>query len=386
MNKEGRFILGKKTAAVLFGAVSSEYEVSLRSAASVLRNFPRDRYDVIMLGITKDGRWLEYTGDIDLIERDEWSQSPHAHPAILSPDRSHSGLLRLSSNARAAASADLGGNITVGSAASLPLAEASTVKIDVAFPVMHGEHAEDGTLQGLLEVAGIPYVGCGVLSSAACMDKAVTHALLESAGIEMTPWVQVFRWEMGSIGDLAPAWEARLGYPMFVKPANTGSSVGVSKVRDRIELVNALQDAFRYDRKAIVEQAIRGKELECAVLGNYTRAEASVVGEIVPHHEFYDYDGKYLDDSTDLFIPARISEEDSNRLQEAAVKAFRVMGCTGMARVDFFLREDGHILVNELNTIPGFTSISMYPKLFAAAGVPYPELIARLLALASEQE
>lgn len=355
----------KKTAAVLFGAVSSEYEVSLRSAASVLRNFPRDRYDVVMVGITKDGRWLGYTGNTELIERDEWSQSPYASPVILSPDRSHGGLIRLGRE---------------------PGESNSFIRIDVAFPVMHGEHAEDGTIQGLLEIAGIPCVGCGVLASAACMDKAVTHALLESAGIEMTPWVQVFRWQLGVIADLAPAWEETLEYPMFVKPANTGSSVGVSKVNNRIELLSALRSAFRYDRKVLIERAIRGKELECAVLGNYTRAEASVVGEIVPHHDFYDYEGKYLDDSTDLYIPARISPEDSAGIREIAVKAFQVMGCTGLARVDFFLREDGRAVINELNTLPGFTSISMYPKLFAASGVPYPELIARLLALASEQE
>lgn len=355
----------KKTAAVLFGAVSSEYEVSLRSAASVLRNFPRDRYDVVMVGVTKDGRWLGYTGNTELIERDEWSQSPYASPVILSPDRSHGGLIRLGQ----------------GSGETN-----SFIRIDVAFPVMHGEHAEDGTIQGLLEIAGIPCVGCGVLASAACMDKAVTHTLLESAGIEMTPWAQVFRWQLGVIADLAPAWEETLEYPMFVKPANTGSSVGVSKVNNRIELVSALQSAFRYDRKVLIERAVRGKELECAVLGNYTRAEASVVGEIVPHHDFYDYEGKYLDDSTDLYIPARISPEDSAGIRETAVKAFQVMGCTGLARVDFFLREDGRAVINELNTLPGFTSISMYPKLFAASGVPYPELIARLLALASEQE
>lgn len=354
--------MNKKTAAVLFGAVSSEYEVSLRSAASVLRNFPHDRYGLVMLGITKDGRWLEYDGPIDLIESDQWKDSPHARPAILSPDRSHGGLLRLSGGA------------------------AQTLRIDVAFPVMHGEHAEDGTIQGLLALAGIPCVGCGVLASAACMDKAVTHTLLENAGIEMTPWAQIFRWQAGELAERAPEWEEKFGYPMFVKPANTGSSVGVGKAGNRIELINALQDAFRYDRKALIEKYVPGKELECAVLGNYTRAEASAVGEIVPHHDFYDYDGKYLDDSTDLYVPARISESDAARIRQTALKAFAAMGCTGMARVDFFLRDDGGVVVNELNTIPGFTSISMYPRLFEHSGIPYPELIARLLALAAEQE
>ena len=353
--------MNQKTVAVLFGAVSSEYEVSLRSAASVLRNFPKDRYEVVMLGITKDGRWLEYTGPIEEIEKDQWHQGKYARPAILSPDRSHHGYIRLDDPTH-------------------------PIRLDIVFPVMHGEHAEDGTIQGLLEVAGIPFVGCGVLASAACMDKAFTHTLLESAGVAMAPWAKMFRWELGDLGERAPEWEKNFGYPMFVKPANTGSSVGVEKVRDRISLLNALKTAFRYDRKAIIEKAIVGKELECAVLGNYTGAAASVIGEIVPHHDFYDYEGKYLDNSTDLYIPARISQEDSERIRKTAIQAFQVMGCTGLCRVDFFLTEEGQVLLNEMNTIPGFTSISMYSKLFEATGISYSELIARLLALASEQE
>ena len=250
---------------------------------------------------------------------------------------------------------------------------------------MHGEHAEDGTIQGLFEMAGIPYVGCGVLASSTCMDKDVTHILLEAAGIRTAPYAALVRPQLARFDSLEPSLREKLGYPMFVKPANTGSSVGVGKAKDRAGLLAALKEAFRYDRKVVVEKAILGAEAECAVLGNYTDAAAAVVGEIVPHHEFYDYEGKYLDDSTDLFIPARIPKETSEAIRTAAVRAFAAMGCTGLARVDFFAERDGGIILNEINTLPGFTSISMYPKLFEAAGVPYPELIDRLIRLALEK-
>ncbi|WP_368233286.1 D-alanine--D-alanine ligase family protein [Anaerotruncus rubiinfantis] len=348
----------KKTVAVIFGSVSSEYEVSLRSATSVLQNIPRDRYDVVMLGITKDGRWYEYTGDVSLIQPDKWLESGHVVPAILSPDRAAGGITRFTPRGP------------------------ENVKIDAAFPVLHGEHGEDGTIQGLFEMAGIPYVGCGVLASAACMDKDISHILLESAGIRTNPWVTLTRADCARFGEIEPALAEKLAYPMFVKPANTGSSVGVSKARDAAALREALECAFRYDRKVLVEKTAVGAEVECAVLGNYGDAAASVVGEIVPHHEFYDYEGKYLDDSTDLYIPARIPQEVSEKIRETAVKAFAVMGCTGLARIDFFAEADGGVILNELNTIPGFTSISMYPKLFTASGIPYPELIHRLIQLA----
>lgn len=352
----------KKTIAVLFGAVSSEYEVSLRSAASVLRNIPRDRYDVVMLGITKDGRWLEFRGEIDEIEADRW-HGGDVIPALLSPDRSHGGLLRL-----------------------LPGGKTETLRLDAVFPVMHGEHAEDGTIQGLAELAGIPCVGCGVLASATCMDKQTTHVLLEAAGIAMTPWIGLIRPQLAQFESLEPQLSEKLGYPMFVKPANTGSSVGVSKAKDKAGLLAALREAFAYDRKVIVEKAMVGAEVECAVLGNFTQAEASVVGEIVPHHEFYDYSGKYLDDSTDLYIPARVSEQAAAQVRRMAVEAFAAMGCTGLARVDFFVCEDGVVRLNEINTLPGFTSISMYPKLFEASGVAYAELIDRLIVLSFEKQ
>ena len=353
--------MGKKTVAVLFGSISSEYEVSLRSAASVLRNIPRDRYDVVMLGITKDGRWFEYAGSIDDIESDRWLQNGPVTPAFISPDRGAGGILRL-----------------------LPDGP-QPVAVDAVFPVLHGEHSEDGAIQGLLEMAGLAYVGCGVLASAACMDKAVTHTILEAAGIEMTPYTVLPRGALAHFDETERMLAAKHGYPMFIKPANTGSSVGVGKAKDAGGLCAALSEAFRFDRKVIAETAVVGDELECAVLGNFDRAEASCVGEIVPRHEFYDYSGKYLDDSTDLYIPARISGEASERIRQTAVRAFAAMGCTGLSRVDFFLTREGRVVLNEINTLPGFTSISMYPKLFEAVGLPYPELISRLIELAFEK-
>lgn len=351
----------KKTAAVLFGAVSSEYEVSLRSAASVLRNFPHEKYNVIMLGITRDGRWMEYTGPIDAIESDAWHAGGAVCPAVISPDRAHGGMLRLSKDG------------------------IQPVRIDVVFPVMHGEYAEDGAVQGLLELAGIPYVGCGVLASAACMDKEATHILLEQAGIRMTPWRAFQAPDPSGFAALEPVLREALGYPMFVKPAGTGSSVGITKAKDAAMLREAFVLALKYGRKVLVEKAVVGQEVECAVLGNYSGILASTVGEIVPRHEFYDYDGKYLDDSTDLFVPARLSGQVAARVRQTAVKAYAAMGCTGLARVDFFVEADGGIILNEINTIPGFTSISMYPRLFEASGIPYPALIERLLTLAVEK-
>ncbi|MEM1485008.1 D-alanine--D-alanine ligase family protein [Oscillospiraceae bacterium PP1C4] len=351
----------KKTVAVVFGSISSEYEVSLISATSVLQNIPRDKYDVVMLGVTKDGRWLEYTGSIDLIGQDKWQQSGCTAPAIISPDRSVGGIMRFTPHGT------------------------ENVKIDIILPVLHGEHGEDGTIQGLFEMAGIPYVGCGVLASSTCMDKETTHILLEAAGIRTAPFVALVRSQLTQLDELEPSLVQKLGYPMFVKPANTGSSVGVSKAKNKEELRTALEKAFKYDRKVLVETAIVGDEVECAVLGNYDDTIASVVGEIVPHHEFYDYEGKYLDNSTDLYIPARIPEETSDKIRETAQIAFAAMGCTGLSRIDFFALRDGSVVINEINTIPGFTSISMYPKLFAASGIAYGDLIHRLLTLALEK-
>ncbi len=354
--------MNKIKVAVLFGGVSSEHEVSVVSATSVLRNIPKDRYDVTMIGITKDGRWMEYTGAIDSIASMKW-ETEKARTAVISPDRSHHGLLLLDGN-------------------SVELRP-----IDVFFPVLHGKNGEDGTLQGLFELAGIPYVGCDVLSSADCMDKAVTHTILEAAGIPMAKWDCVTASDMEHFEDIAGRMEEKLGYPMFVKPANAGSSVGVSKAKNRQQLKEACYVALNEDRKAIVEEFINGREVENAVLGNENPTASLVCGEITPKVEFYTYEAKYQDDSTELHLPAEISPELNEEIRRTAEKAYKAIGCMGLSRVDFFVKRDGSgIILNEINTLPGFTSISMYPKLWEASGVSYPELLDRLIQLALERK
>jgi len=350
-----------KTVCVVFGGLSSEHEVSLRSAASVLENIDRANYRVEMLGIAKDGRWLRYQGPVEYIAQGSWFARGRVCPAILSPDRSHRGIVEFGPE----------GN--------------RVIPVDVVFPVLHGKYGEDGTIQGLLELAGIPCVGCGVLASAVCMDKEVSHQLLVAAGVPKTALVALCRGDLQDMDVLRARLEAELGYPMFVKPANAGSSVGVSKVKAAGELREALDAAFAHDGKVVVEKEIKGREVECSVLGNQAPQAADVVGEIAPGHEFYDYDGKYLDDSTTLHIPARIGEAAAQAVREYAVKAYSALGCRGFARVDFFVREDGGVVLNEINTIPGFTSISMYPKLFAASGLPYSKLLDRLIQCALEE-
>ena len=350
-----------KTLCIIFGGANSEHEVSLRSAASVLENVDRQKYNVLTLGITKDGRFLYYDGPTDFIPTGEWKTSGQVTPAILSPDRSHGGVLLLGA----------GG-------------QATTLKVDVAFGVLHGKNGEDGTIQGLLELSGIPYVGCGVLASALCMDKAVAHVVLTGAGVKKTGLSVVYPCELEDFASLERRLAAELGYPMFVKPARAGSSVGVSRVAGAGELSDALSLAFAHDSKVVVEQEVIGREIECSVIGNAEPIVAQVIGEIVPTDGFYSYDAKYLNDSAKLCIPADLSEELAAKVREAAAKAYAVMGCEGFARVDFFVLENGEILLNEINTIPGFTSISMFPKLFEASGLPYGELITRLVEYALE--
>ncbi len=259
-------------------------------------------------------------------------------------------------------------------------------RVDVVFPVLHGRNGEDGTVQGLLQLAGIPFVGCGVLSSAVCMDKAVTNTLLDACGIAHAPWRSLRRHELPALGAHIAEWEDSLGYPMFVKPANAGSSVGITKARDRGELEAALGLAFEHDDKAVIEKTIVGRELECAVLGNLDAA-ASVVGEVLSANEFYDYDAKYINARSRTVIPAALTEAESRAVRETAVRAFLALGCAGLARVDFLLeQETGRLYLNEPNTIPGFTSISMYAKMWEAAGLPFPALIDRLFSLALERD
>lgn len=332
------------------------------SAASVIENIDREKFEVLSVGIAKDGRWLLYSGSIEDMRACRWEEDAANVPAFLVPDRS------------------VGGIIVLGEEGS------SVLPVDCVFPVLHGANGEDGTMQGLLEIAGIPYVGSGVCASAAAMDKTVTKVICDAAGIPQAAFMLVHRAELTTgMEAVITGAERRIGaYPMFVKPASSGSSVGVSKASDRAALERALLVAAQYDDKVLIEEFIDGQELETAVLGNAAPI-APVVGEIAPCREFYSYEAKYIDGKSELFIPARISQDDARTLSDLAVRAYRALGCRGLARADFFRRRsDGKIIFNEINTLPGFTSISMYPKLMEAAGIPYKELITRLIALAQE--
>lgn len=354
----------KKKIAVLFGGCSSEHEVSRVSAFSVIQNLPKEKYDIVKIGITKDGRWYLYNGADDKIPTGEWEQSEEKMPAFLCPDRSVGG-------------------IAVDSPEGL-----KTVKVDCVFPVLHGRNGEDGTMQGLLELSGLPFVGCGTLASAVCMDKAITHSQLANVGIAGAKYLWFYRNKYTADGakKIKVKINARLGYPVFVKPANSGSSVGISKVKSEEELDAAVAMAAAESDKILVEEAVVGQEVECAVLGNLEPKAAGVVGEIVASAAFYDYDDKYNSGKSKLNIPAHLDESVSAEIRAIAERAFRMLGCRGFARVDFFVRNGKEILLNELNTIPGFTPISMYPKLWEAAGVSYSELLDRLIQLAFDDD
>jgi len=352
-----------KTVLVLFGGVSSEHDVSLISAKSVIANIPKDQYDVICLGITKDGQWLVYGGNVENLPEDKWLEDKSLlTPALISTDRNVHGLLLFTD------------------------AGVETVRIDAAFPVLHGKNGEDGTVQGLFQLAGIPFVGCDMLSSALCMDKAVTNSLADIYGIPQAKWRSFKKFEyLKNSQALLDEAAGYLGFPIFVKPANTGSSVGVSKAKNRQELAAAVALAFGYDSKVVLEEGIDGMEIECAVLGN-EEPLISIPCEVVPCNEFYDYEAKYIAGTSGLYIPARLPEEKLEEIQSSARKVYMTLGCSGLARVDFFVRKsDGAVLLNEPNTIPGFTSISMYPKMFEASGIPYPALLDRLISFAIEK-
>ncbi|HEV2499866.1 MAG TPA: D-alanine--D-alanine ligase family protein [Terriglobia bacterium] len=350
---------------ILFGGRSGEHEVSLESAASILKAIDREKYDVVPIGITREGRWVLGSG-----------------PAELSP-KALAGVLQ---NGRAIAPpADpTRRGLTPLAAPSRGIKDHAA--LDVVFPVLHGTFGEDGTVQGLLDLAGIPYVGAGVLGSATGMDKDVMKRLFRDAGLPVVPWILLLRSELIAHPARTRQQVAReIGYPAFVKPANLGSSVGISKVRDPQELRAAIELAAKFDRKIIVEKAIDAREIECAVLGN-DAPQASVPGEIVPVNEFYDYQAKYVKEGSRLIIPAKLSAARTRKVQQLALRAFKAIDCAGMGRVDFLMdRQSGKLYVNEINTIPGFTSISMYPKLWEASGMPYAKLIDRLVELAIER-
>jgi len=351
----------KLSVCVLFGGISPEHEVSLRSAESVLNNIDHSKYNVFPVGITKGGDWIHFTSrDYSLLPSGQWEQEPGNRRAAISPVRGQ-GLLTFE------------GDCVVRE------------RIDVVFPVLHGANGEDGAMQGLLQLAGIPYVGSHVAASAVAMDKTLTKLVADQAGIRQAAWRLVWSGEHQKERVLN-ALEEQFQYPMFVKPAGTGSSVGVSKVKNREELIAALETAAQYDRKILVEEFIHGREIEVAVMGNDSPV-ASICGEIDSGAEFYDYEAKYVTDTSRAYIPARISEETEEAVRDAAVRIYQAIGCQGLSRVDFFVTYEGEdVIFNEINTLPGFTSISMYPKLFAASGIPYPELIDQLIALACEAQ
>ena len=344
---------------VLFGGRSGEHEVSIASAQSVLKALDPEKYEAVPIGITKDGRWLVGDSAQKLLPQ----VLKRGHRVILPPDPSAGSLM------------------AVGESPAGPPA-----RIDVMFPVLHGTFGEDGTVQGLLELAGVPYVGAGVLASAVGMDKDVQKRLFRDARIPVVEFLVVTRleWQRSPDG-VKKAVAKKFRYPVFVKPATLGSSVGMTKVRSAKDLAAALDEAGQYAQKILVERAVTAREIEVAVLGN-EQPEAAMPGEIIPHREFYDYTAKYLEEGTQLRIPAKLSADQVKRFQDYARRAFLAIECRGMARVDFFLeKRTGKIYLNELNSIPGFTSISMYPKMWEASGVSYPQLIDRLIELALEE-
>jgi D-alanine-D-alanine ligase len=339
----------KITVGLIFGGRSAEHEVSLLSACAVWKNLDQAKFEVRSIYILKDGRWKT----VDSPSTDVRSLS--AGPAFPFLPWEVTGMT-------------------------------SRFPADVYFPVLHGPYGEDGSIQGLLEMAGVPYVGAGVLGSAVGMDKAMTKSLFRDRGLPIVPWLVIHEadWRGGKAATLRRL-RRLLSLPVFVKPSNLGSSVGITKVKDARRMEEALEKAFRYDTKILVEKGIQGREIECSVLGNQS-PEASLPGEVVPFREFYDYEDKYIDGKTGFVIPARLSRALTDRIRRLAVKAFEALGVTGMARVDFFIESGtNRIFINELNTIPGFTEISMYPKLWAASGLPFPRLVERLIELGIER-
>ena len=348
---------------VLFGGMSSEHEVSRVSAGTFVDQLDRQRYELLTIGITKEGRWLYTEADSAQMADGSWEELPGNMPCVLSPDRADHGLILFT-----------------------PAGQVEKVHVDVVIPVLHGLWGEDGTVQGLLELAGIPYVGCGVLASAVCMDKGVANALFDANNIPHTKWLAANRWQIESdLEGVCAGVEAKLGWPVFVKPANAGSSVGISKVSNREELKKAIALALENDRKVVFEAFVDGQEVECAVIGS-DPAVATRPGEILAGAEFYTYDDKYKNGVSQTVIPAHLPEEKLDEVKTYAAMAYTALGCEGLARCDFFVEKDtGRVLINEINTFPGFTPISMYPKLMEHEGIPVPALMDRLIALALER-
>ena len=382
---------------ILFGGRSGEHEVSLLSAASVLNAIDKTKYDVVPIGITKEGRWLTAENAKRLLKGSA-SEPSAAAPTNLragDPEATPGAALLAAGESVVVppepARRDAGLTPFQTDAANLRRASDRAINVDVIFPVLHGTFGEDGTIQGLLELADIAYVGAGVLGSSAGMDKDIMKSLFRAAGLPIVRQVTILRHQFEATPKkIYKLVESKLKYPVFVKPANLGSSVGISKAHDRKELGPAIAEAAKFDRKIVIEEGVGGKknkarEIECAVLGN-DNPQASIAGEIIPIKEFYDYDAKYLVEGSEPVIPAKITKSEMKTVQKLAIAAFQAVDCTGLARVDFLMDPKSRkILVNEINTMPGFTAISMYPKMWAATGLAYPDLIDRLIQLGIER-
>ena len=354
----------KKHIAVLFGGMSTEHEVSCVSAACVIENIDKNKYEVIKIGITKDGVWFLFEGNTESIRSITWSkETENLRPAFISPCTVHHGIMVLDKLNK----------------------KYDIINIDAVFPVLHGKNGEDGTIQGLLQLSDIPFVGCDTYSSAVCMDKISTKLLCEQEHIKTVPFIAAKNSLDFDIDTFVLEVEDKLSYPVFVKPANTGSSVGITKAIDRKSLLKGIHIAFEYDRKILVEKAVKGKEIEVSVLGNEDPL-ISICGEIEPNSEFYDYNTKYVTNTAKYFIPARIDKNQSEYIQKTALKVFKTLDCKGLARVDFFACDDGSFYFNEINTIPGFTPISMYSRLIEKSGYSFTSFIEKLIELAFENK
>lgn len=346
----------KLNMAVIFGGKTEEHEVSLKTATTILRNANKEKYNLFPIGITRTGRWMYYDGPYEKIENDTWEETAK-------------GLIE---------------NQRKPGAFSLNIPNLDQ-KIDVAFPAIHGKNGEDGTLQGLLEMAEVPYVGCRIFASAGCLDKVHSKKIFEATGIPVTPYTVIFREDLEDEEYCINEIEGKLKYPIFIKPANMGSSVGINKIDNREKLMEGLRVSAKFDRKLLIESGLNCREIECAVIGNYDPIP-SVLGEIVASHDFYDFEAKYSEEAqSTIIIPAKLPEDLAKEITENAVKAYKAIDCTGLSRVDFLLdKETGKYYLNEINTLPGGTKFSMFPMLWRATGIPYPEVIDRLVEYALE--
>lgn len=358
--------MNKKVVVVLFGGQSSEHEISKISAATIISSLNKDKYYVMPVYIAEDGKWLMYDGPVENITTGKWEK--YSARVILSPDSEHHGLLRIVGN------------------------KFKVIPVDIVIPVLHGKYGEDGTIQGLLELAGIPYVGCGVLASSVSMDKSYTKIIASSIGIDQAKYTVVYRHMFNTeseeeLNKIYEKIESEVSYPCFVKPSNAGSSVGITKAKNRDELVEAIELACEHDRTIVIEETIYGREVECGVLGN-NDVLASCVGEVLAADSanFYDFDAKYNNADSKTVIPANLDENISNEIREKAVKIFKALDGCGLSRVDFFIEnETNRVIFNEINTFPGFTSISMYPMLFEACGIDKETLVDKLIELGLER-